>query len=70
MKKSILLSFVLFVFGFIQSQVPANLKLVDSTKTFKNLTETLAKGSLIKTENLHFYELNDKINQKSIYPNP
>ncbi len=70
MKKSILLSFVLFVFGFIQSQVPANLKLIDSTKTFKNLTETLAKGSLIKTENFHFYELNDKINQKSIYPNP
>ena len=70
MKKFILFSSALFVIGMIQAQVPTNLKLVDSTITFKNLSESLTKGSLIKTANFHFYELNDKINQKSMYPNP
>lgn len=70
MKKVLLLSLVLLGTQILKAQVTANMKLVDSTISFKPLTATLTRGGLIKTANFHFYELNDKINQKSLYPNP
>ncbi len=70
MKKILLLGFVLIGTGVLNAQITANMKLVDSTTSFKPLIPTLTRGGLIKTANFHFYELNDKINQKSLYPNP
>ncbi|MEO8173787.1 MAG: hypothetical protein ABI581_11915 [Sediminibacterium sp.] len=44
------------------------MKVVDSTTTFKTLTGPLERGMLIKTSNFHFYEINDKVAQKSGWP--
>jgi hypothetical protein len=70
MKKILLLCFILFGSLALEAQITANMKLVDSTTSFKPLIATLTRGGLIKTATFHFYELNDKINQKSLYPNP
>lgn len=66
----LLLGLVLIGTGVLNAQITSNMKLVDSTTSFKPLITTLTRGGLIKTANFHFYELNDKINQKSLYPNP
>jgi hypothetical protein len=70
MKKILLLSFIVCGTLALEAQVTSNMKLVDSTTSFKSLTGMLTRGGLIKTANFHFYELNDKINQKSLYANP
>jgi hypothetical protein len=38
-------------------------KTIDSTTTFSKLTQPVVRGTLIKTANFHFYEINDKVNQ-------
>src|SRR5476651_1059673 len=64
MKKSILLCTVLAVALSAHSQTTDNLKMVDSTTTFSKLTTPPTRGTLIKTSNLHYYEINDKVSQK------
>lgn len=44
------------------------MKVVDSATTFKQLAGPLERGTLIKTSNFHFYEINDKVSQKSGWP--
>ncbi|MES2329160.1 MAG: hypothetical protein V4539_06115 [Bacteroidota bacterium] len=52
----------------VTAQAQTEMKVVDSTTTFKPLTEPLERGTLIKTSTFHFYEINDKITQKSGWP--
>ena len=60
-----LLSVIVFV---TNAQTTDNLKVVDSTTTFKGLSQPIENGTLIKTANFHFYEVNDKVIQKAGYP--
>ncbi|MES2005029.1 MAG: hypothetical protein V4450_10940 [Bacteroidota bacterium] len=53
---------------FANAQSTDNLKMVDSTNTFKLLTQPIERGTLIKTSNFHYYEINDKVIQKAGYP--
>ena len=58
-------SLLLFSFaGIAQNGNPQSLKVEDSTTLFRGLNTTLTRGSIIKTKNNHYYEINDKINQK------
>lgn len=62
MKKMILVSLLAAVVGSTQAQ---EMKVVDSTNTFKPIVGPIERGTLIKTSNFHYYEINDKVVQKS-----
>lgn len=47
-----------------QAQITETMKLIDSTTPFKPINGAITRGSLIKTSNFHYYEINDKVNQK------
>lgn len=64
MKKILLCAFFLVTILGAGAQATDNLKLVDSTTLFNRFTGTLTRGSLLKTSNFHYYEINDKVNQK------
>jgi hypothetical protein len=49
---------------FASAQSTDNMKLVDSSSSFNTLTTPITRGMLLKTTNLHFYEITDKVNQK------
>ena len=67
--KKILFVCVLLTTGLVsKAQTTDNLKVVDSATTFKPLAQPIERGTLIKTSNFHFYEINDKVTQKSGYP--
>jgi hypothetical protein len=61
MKKLFL--FLLLGAGVAATAQNATLKTVDSTTTFSRLTQPVVRGTLIKTANFHFYEINEKVNQ-------
>jgi hypothetical protein len=68
MKKLLFTCSLLTIVFVTNAQTTDNLKVVDSTTTFKGLSQPLENGSLIKTANFHFYEINDKVIQKAGYP--
>ena len=68
MKKSMITSALLAFVLFANAQSTDNLKMVDSTNTFKGLSKPLERGMIIKTSNFHYYEITDKITQKAGYP--
>lgn len=64
MKKLFSALFVFVICQFAQAQITETMKLIDSTTPFKPITGAITRGSLIKTSNFHYYEINDKVNQK------
>lgn len=60
---SLILSMTIFTVSTF-AQLTDNLKMVDSTSSFGRISTAVQRGLLIKTSNFHFYEVNDKINQK------
>lgn len=64
MKKLLAACMVLLAVQATKAQTTDNLKLVDSTTPFKPINGAITRGTLIKTSNYHFYEINDKVNQK------
>lgn len=65
MKKIITLCLLVVICTTTNAQ---EMKVVDSATTFKPLTQPIERGTLIKTSNFHFYEINDKVTQKSGWP--
>ncbi|MEA3427209.1 MAG: hypothetical protein U9R46_13275, partial [Bacteroidota bacterium] len=64
MKKLLAACMVLLAVQATKAQTTDNLKLIDSTTPFKPINGAITRGTLIKTSNYHFYEINDKVNQK------
>jgi hypothetical protein len=64
MKKQLLFSLLIASSLFVKAQVTESMKLVDSTTLFSRFSGTLTRGALLKTSNFHYYEINDKVNQK------
>lgn len=63
--KKLLSSLLVFVTcQLAQAQITETMKLVDSTTPFKPINGAITRGSLLKTSNFHYYEINDKVNQK------
>lgn len=68
MKRMILGGMLLAATATVQAQTE-NMKVVDSLGTTGRLT-TIAKGTLVKLSNSHYYEINDKINQPATLAQP
>jgi hypothetical protein len=68
MKKIFLASAFLTIFVATKAQTTDNLKVVDSAITFKSLKQPIQRGTLIKTSTFHFYEITEKVTQKTGYP--
>lgn len=64
MKQLMIAALLLVKLTLTQAQVTDNMKLVDSTTSFSRFSGTISRGSLLKTASFHYYEINDKINQK------
>lgn len=64
MKKIMVLSALLTIVLTTNAQTTDNLKMVDSATTFGRFTGAVIRGTLLKTSTFHYYEINDKINQK------
>lgn len=65
MKKIIFVCLMLAVVSVTSAQ---ELKVVDSTTSFKALTGAIERGTIIKTSTFNYYEINDKVTQKSGWP--
>ncbi len=65
MKKQLLLITCLVSGLIAKAQSTDNMKLVDSATLFSRFTGTLGRGTLLKTSNFHFYEINDKVDKAS-----
>ena len=70
MKKVILICSFCVVVLMSYAQPAGNIKTIDSTTLFGVLREAVTRGTVIKTSNFHFYEINDKINQKLTVAQP
>jgi hypothetical protein len=68
MKKIFVVLSMLAVSFTVKAQSTDNLPVVDSALVFKPLTQPIERGTLIKTSNFHFYEITDKVTQKSGWP--
>jgi hypothetical protein len=60
---------LLLVTGIIAQITPA-MKMVDSTTVFGKIDGMISRGTILKTSTFHFYEINDKINQKPAVATP